>query len=106
MLNNSAKRSGSSQGRGGKTTQQETHKLSKVDLTQIVKETTQRRRFAKSWNEQLGQEVEIETHEIDLVLQEALRKYSQNLAEVKIIQLIREYISNDKSAMLEVRSGA
>ena len=96
MPSKSAKRSRSSNGRGGNT-QQEPHFLTKGDAYQMVKDTAWCRKGAYSWNEQKEQHCAAESSEINKALKEALSTYNPNLAEEKVVQIIRDYISNDRS---------
>ena len=100
---NSAKKSRSSIGRGGNATQKEPSSLSTWDLTQMVKGTTLRRRRAQCrslLNEPDGME---EARETDLILEGAFRYYAQNQVEMKLVQLIKEYLSNDISGKLRCK---
>ena len=53
-----------------------------------------------SRDEQKDLEVTAESLTIDRVSEEALRGYSQILAEINRVQIINEYLSNDKSGGL------
>ena len=90
-------RSGSSQGRGGNI-QSEPHLHEKIDLTLTMRESSQCRRGFQSRNEQKNLKVIAEFLAIDRVLEEALRGYSKILTETNLVQIIKEYLSNDKSA--------
>ena len=87
----------SSQGRG-RNTQSEPHLHEKIDLTLMMRETSQRRRGFHSRNEPKDLEVTAELLAIDRALEEALRGYSKILTETNLVQIIKEYLSNDKSA--------
>ena len=97
MFDNNSERSGSSQGRG-RNTQSEPHLHEKIDLTLMMRETSQRRRGFHSRNEPKDLEVTAELLAIDRALEEALRGYSKILTETNLVQIIKEYLSNDKSA--------
>ena len=91
-----AERSRSSNGRGGNT-QQEPHRLVKSDLSQIAVWTAHRRMTACAKIEQKNQRHISESIAIDIVLGDALTTYSRKLAEKKIVQIIRGYLTNDIS---------
>ena len=75
MPENSSEKSKSSQGRGGNT-EQEPHFQKKIDLTLMVRETSQHRMGFPTSDEQKDLEVTAESSAIGQVLEGAFRSYS------------------------------
>ena len=78
-----------------------------MNLTQILKETSQRRvsNAKKQMSAQTLEKKETsgcisEAFAIDLLLEEAMSKHGGNLLEKNILHLVREYNSNDISGNL------
>ena len=100
---NSSKKFRSSHGRGGNATQKEQYSLSTWDLTQMVKGTTLRRRRAQCRSLLIEPDGMEEARETDLILEGAFRYYAQNQVEIKLVRLIKEYLSNDISGLLRCK---
>ena len=94
-----AAKSWSSHGRDGNI-QQEPRPWAKIDLAHIARYTAHRRKNAYFKNEQKNLHYTSESVAIDIALEDALMAYSQNLAETKIVQIIRGYLKNDVSGKI------
>ena len=93
-------RSGSSQGRGGNTQQEQTT-LRKVNATMLLLDSARHRMRSQQLNgtnteKELGSDSE--SILINRVLGEVLSSYSTALAEPNIVQIIRSYTSNGTSS--------
>ena len=94
-----AAKSWSSHGRDGNI-QQEPRLRAKIYLTHTARYTAHRRKNAYLKSEQKNLQHTSESVAIDIALEDALMTYSQNLAETKIVQIIRGYLINDVSGKI------